>query len=574
MKKFNALLVDDDERNILEPAMKYFKDYPDQVLRYADEANGSLTPSQDNSTRSAVTLKTASTLEEAKDLLRTDFFQLALIDARLNANDDDDFSGLGLLSALIELRPSCERIVISNLFEEDANAPIIVREAHPLPASAQGRAHRLWNKDPAETCHLLIEDRACRWLNNQVNVTGADLAANAVRARARSEDKDAIAITDAEIEFLVSRLFGQGENWNQGNGIGISRVELGKIKQGFSSAAVLKARCFSANGTPGIWCVLKFASRDYIEQELVRYSRYVRFRLAMHHRVELLGWGIADRIGVLCYNFATDSPDSEPISLSEMFLKAEDGFFESLDNLQSPGKKGWYAEKCMISSLGQHFKTTYAVDIPVVRRHVARVVGHVGHGSGGDECFKIGDVTLELPSSKLFTDVAFTEEVDGCIVHGDMHCDNILVIAGNRPNLIDYYYVGNGPRSLDFATLESSVRLLDLKDRFGDQDSTENGLDDGMRQIVNMLQSEEQILATVWPKAPPKHDASQPFWVQASIHIARLAQLNVDHIPVKEYAATCVMWAMRLLKVKELTTRQKVRLLVWISPFVKMLKSS
>jgi hypothetical protein len=34
------------------------------------------------------------------------------------------------------------------------------------------------------------------------------------------------------------------------------------------------------------------------------------------------------------------------------------------------------------------------------------------------------------------------------------------------------------------------------------------------------------------------------------------------------------MWAMRILKVKELTKRQQVRLLVWISPLIRMLNSN
>jgi hypothetical protein len=572
MDHFVALLVDDEPRDTLTPVGEYFEKDPGQKLRQAVDGN-TVAPWHEQPTRAAVKVCTARNYAEALELLRTQFFHLAMIDARLDREDKDNFEGLSLLGELKNLRPACERVVMSRLFGMWRDAERIVREVHPLPGFARGRAHSLFNlADPAQTCADLIEDRAFRWLRTQVQVVGAQVAVDGLQARARRGSGEAARITHDEVDFLVSRLFGQGEQWNQGDGIGIARVELALIEQGFSSAAVLKGRCFSANQAPGIWCVLKFADRHYIEQELVRYSRYVRYRLAVHHRVELLGCGFGDNLGVLCYNFASASPESAPVSLSKLFLKADRGFFVALDDLLSPGKKGWYQEKGTVRSLGNHFHTTYAVDTIEIRRQLASL--HEIGWLQGDR-LTIGDVVLELPSADLFVNTVFTGSAESCIVHGDMHCDNILVGAGNYPNLIDYYYVGNGPRAIDFATLEGSVRLLDLQQRIGMDDQVGNGPDPALADIVVMIREEQALEQTVWSGGAAAFGPEQALsnWATASLHIAGLARRNHEGLRREEYAATCIMWAMRLLKVPALSTRQRLRLLVWISPLITLLKA-
>jgi CheY-like chemotaxis protein len=548
MKHFSVLLVDDDRDNILDPAVKEFADNPRVRLRVAEK------------------------FDPALKLLKSEFFHLALIDARLHRTDGRNLDGLALLGEVKELRPSCERVLITeNLYPE---AEMITKELHPVNGCAQS----LLNKaDPVHSFSAVIANRADHWLSNQVEVVGAAAVVEVLRKRLeRRRPKPGTSVTDDEIDFLVSRLFGQGQLWNQPEGVGIARVQLDLIKQGFSPAAVLKARCYSTTGSPGIWCVLKLAQREVVGQELLRYSRYVRYRLALHYRVELLGWELADNLGVLCYNFASGSPD-DVASLSDLYLHGKEGFYLALDDLLSPGKQGWYAESVWIDSLAHYFQNAYGLDTVAVRQKIRQYLTELGRSVSvmmSPDHASVCGASFELPAPAVFSRNVFRRRTPGCIVHGDMHCDNILVGAGNRPNLIDYYSVQNGPRALDFATLEASVRLLDIKARGGDGASLRPDAE-VIPELARLGEGEARVWKSVWAAgitsaAPP---ASEP-WVKASLYIAEKAKANYRDLTEEEYAATCLMWAMRLFKVDALTSLERMRLFVWISSLVAVLKEN
>lgn len=568
MKHFRVLLVDDDEPEILSKAVAEFPE------------------------GGRVRLRTAKDKATAEKLLKKEFFHLALIDPRLHPKDDNKFDGVNLLRKLKELRPSCERLILTHLGRRGKDdAKPIARQLHPIDGLAQGI---LMKTDVARAFRKLINEKANRWLNNPegkpgedrpLDIVGTDLAAQTLhslfnRRDKKSSHKTKTAITADEIDFLVSRLFGQGEPWDHKHeGLGIQRVELTLIRrQGFSPAAVFKARSFSSNNTEGIMCVLKFAKRDYVEQELVRYSRYVRFRLAMHHRAELLGWGFADNVGVLCYNFAGDT------SLSKLFLKKDAGFFRALDDLFSPKKQSWYTDPCVVR-LSDHFLRDYKMDVLKVTELIRQVLAELERqfqGSRRGHQVALCGATLNLPDDVLQKSV-FDQEMPGCIVHGDLHCDNVIVGKDDQPMLIDYFSVTNGPRALDFATQEGSVRLLALQRLDEHEDIVPDPRPDTevIPEQCQALAAEEAVWKAVWGRNTAESAAApgEPSWSTASIQIGKLAQANFPKkedpartdLTEEEYAATCLLWALRLFKVEDMPLRDLARLLVWISFLVQVL---
>jgi hypothetical protein len=85
----------------------------------------------------------------------------------------------------------------------------------------------------------------------------------------------------------------------------------------------------------------------------------VRYRLDVRHRVELLGWELADNFGVLCYNFAGAA------SLTKQFLAGTNAFFDTLKTMFKPGDKNWYNESHEVR-LAAHFEAPpYKLDSEV-----------------------------------------------------------------------------------------------------------------------------------------------------------------------------------------------------------------
>lgn len=61
----------------------------------------------------------------------------------------------------------------------------------------------------------------------------------------------------------------------------------------------------------------------------------------------------------------------------------------------------------------------------------------------------------------------FVSALPARLVHGDMYGGNVMIEVTRdgdvRPRLIDYRSVGPDPRAIDFAALDASLRLADVK---------------------------------------------------------------------------------------------------------------
>lgn len=551
MNHFSVLLLDDDRPDVLDLANQEFP--PDGEIR----------------------VRTAATKDEAIKLLLSHFFHLALIDPRLEKLPKNSaFEGFQVMRQLKELRPSCERVILTQLDrKEGKDAEQIASQLDPLDGLAKGMVTKI------EGGFLrVIRGLAEEWMTNPVEVKGAEMVAGMLDARfkQRKEPTDT-AITTDEIDFLVSQLFGQGQLWSRDfGGIGIDSVCLTPFTElGFSPSAVVKAQCFSKNNVPGIACVLKFAKRKYVEQELARYSQYVRYRLAVQHRVELLDSKFADNFGVLCYNFAGET------SLTKQFLGKSEAFFDTLNRMFEPDQKNWYKEQHSVR-LEPHFKPEpYKLNTPEVKGQIQTFVEEdlmkKFDGSKKDDVLHICGATLDLPRDALGNVLkkgVFQRVMPGCIVHGDLHCDNVLVDKDGRPLLIDYLTVNAGPRALDFATLESSIRLYSLR-RLNDNETIvldPRPDDEVIPELLKLRPVEQEIWDAVWGNAASAPD--QPFWIRASIDLGKKAKKNFEDPPAlneEEYAATCLLWAMRLFKVRDMPDRDRARLLIWIDFLVSIL---
>jgi hypothetical protein len=256
----------------------------------------------------------------------------------------------------------------------------------------------------------------------------------------------------------------------------------------------------------------------------------------------------------------------------------------------SERKRSWYDEPGIVKiadyfnerfHFGNEQRTGVFKKMRVdIREILSRLEGACAESNGGSQGRTRREFVTEVLHSpeSLFGNNShlFTNPVPACIVHGDLHGGNVLVGDGNQPHLIDYATVGMGPRALDFATLEAGVRLEALKLR-----NTEGKWVDDPRKDAEVLpeiieQSAED--ADVWRRVWRNDESPQPgelSWQAAAYQIGRLAKENAREpgLTQSEYAATCLMWCIRLYDGLEDTSFQKkTRLLVWIAHLISVLE--
>jgi hypothetical protein len=177
-------------------------------------------------------------------------------------------------------------------------------------------------------------------------------------------------------------------------------------------------------------------------------------------------------------------------------------------------------------------------------------------------------VTLGIPEN-IFADAVFHRNWPTCIVHGDMHGGNIIVSRGTRPILIDYRNVGVGPRCMDYAALEASIRLS----------VPESEGPDRAPDIVRWTKHEKETLRHVWQGNAPHPNSSPTYWQTVSTELGLLARANfrrrkpedAPDLELQEYVATCILWCLRIIQNTKFTSLQKRRLLIWMSELYQCL---
>ena len=530
MNTFSVLLVDDD-RSQLEAIEDLDEDRPGLEIHYA------------------------ANQREALDIIERHHLQLAIVDVSLRGDPQPDTDGVFVLTVLRTIRPSCERILLTTIQSENRREAIrALAPERGEPAMAQGLVDKL---DVHLRARQLIAERASRWLHAPVQVQNLPALAQQLSDRGVvgvgiSPARDKLRVTDAEVEFVLSRLFGQGDTDPDRAVDLVDEVEMNLISEGWSRSVV--AWCeprASKSGRTGPRCVVKIGPRADAEQEIQRYRSYVRYGVAFRYRVELLDHVLGDTVGAVCYSYGSGhSTVSE--SLQQMFDEERDEAIRCLDLLYDPQEKHLLADVTRANDLVLFFKHEYGRDstqlIRELRRFVDRhdalnLVNENGSVKWRDEVFAI-------PRPEEFGSGRYIGPYSACVVHGDLHGGNVLVANDAQPVLIDYRNMTRGPRLLDFASLETSLRMLP--------------------SLVSRPESEVmgdvELERAVWNATWNKEEVSfEPYWARVSIHLHELMSQNFPDCGEWEYAATSLLRALRVFAATAVQDAHRLRLLVWIS---------
>lgn len=472
MAKFNVLVFDDHAR-VHETALR--------------ELAPELYPN--------LSIITADTFERAKQLAATRFIHLHFVDLMINGQQ----LGTQYIRHVGTMNPESEFVIVSSWRKERSSEVI---ELLGSGSKIVGFSNKL---ESAPLFTPFVEPRYRDWEAQSVECSGVRgpngvvEALLAKRERINRElDKATVLphhrlashedLVAEEVEHLVQRIFGVSA---PAPGL-TPRVDLKVLRKGFSSSVVVEALpLIPIEGlgelVPGNRCILKFSPARGTELEVRRYDHVVRFGVSLEFRVELLGYAIANSLGAVCYSFAGSTGGGELDSLDEMLLRGGDEWRSVLHDIFEPGTSNWYDVKGTSRSLSQFFTEEYDGSLVTCVEALQAWLNELREsldsvdlrdfdraGSEAREAWRLGlgrGMSLLLPRMQFLGSSHLQDSTAGCLVHGDLHAGNVLIGHSQgkvRFRIIDYGNAGLGPRLLDFAALELSVRLAHAAQSFGD----------------------------------------------------------------------------------------------------------
>lgn len=580
------------------------------------------------------TLTLATSLKEVRAAVQSEFFHLVIADHDLKPG-----YGVEVLQYVARTRPSCRRLLVTRFpeFSRDGSDQLFSSLLPPDPTAQGFAVQHLMGYErliKSELAHLakpslrLIALEAGR----STAIDDKHPLVSGIRMRIGwSLQKSEVDFTISEFHHLMQLLIHRppiippndsrdvqsaDTRWYLPEDL-IGTVEMQLLTGGRSSATVLKCSPVTSGGHRGSTSVVKIGPRTESEQEMIRYNQFVRFYRSTARRVELLSAASADTVGGMCYSFAGGGVDSVD-TLENLFQGQDFRAIQYLEEEFSLGNREWYRQvqhPLEPDALVEFFEITHEMRVAELLRQAAELVSGL---NSTRTCLGVPALASLLRGMRHHT----------CIVHGDLNSGNLLLAMNHtekpvsfgdvaaldnwlrarqlrwnsvRPSLtelphrsimIDYRQTCRGPVFVDFAALQTSLRLLPVEIDLPDAD------------IFSRLQREWQAWDLLWKK--PISELPDLSTAKAlgpeflfSLEIGRLARLNFEAGPQmehggiehkaaeREYAATCLLYALRIFKVKrvgldlvpspdgagfkDLRRQAKLRLAVWIRQLSEVL---
>lgn len=550
-----------------------------------------------------VDIRTASTEAEAITLLESDLFVLCIVDLQLDEARSHTLEGAAVLDMAASFQPVAHLYAMTAYPELSATARTVVRQLLDPTSLVAHRLRGLIDKtdqDPVRAISRLVEGRLSLLGQNPVLVEQDHTRAVVERlSELGSVDGWANLTNEAknsEVEHVISLLFGQGQSYGNGvnrpdRSVEIVRFddltdERDEVHTGNSGAAVYLARTQMGSGASGDWVVVKFGDRDEIGSEIGRYELFVRFDSGAKHRVELLGSAYGNHLAALCYSLAASAPEDVQ-TLRVPIRSGHPDALKAVQTLFSPEWTHWHGTPVRSANplihMQREFRFEFNPSADALWSNLERATQSRNRDKvesaplwhlSKDQLKSDDQKALALPGPELAGQLSLN--VPFCICHGDTHAANIMFNDPSSIRLIDYATTGPGPRTLDFATLEASQRIL----------VSENlSYDDAMRCATR----EQELWDAVWHPtglvptvADPTPGEEPPFWMQFSATTLLAMRGVFPNVTAAEYAQVAILHGVRLSRVwwidgnTSAASRRRhvlrLRLLAWMSPMVRELR--
>ncbi len=399
----------------------------------------------------------AADADQAMRLLRQQPYHVAVVDLRLDEQDENNQEGLALAERMKAYLPELAIIILTGY----ANIEAV---KYALQPRENGLSIAFDFLEKHETTKLIqrikIAFATAAKVNPQLQIN-LDSALGWSRLQ---NDIDCLRPLDSEmarleITDLLQRLFHEAQ-----------QIEVKAMNRGHSSGAVVLVTP-TIQGIPQTDVVVKFNQREKAEQESRNYDRYVDKYVGGARRTQRLDFRATARLGGIAYSFV-GAETTEFQRFSHIYTSEDTSNIKAiLDNLFQETCYTWYTNTLKPNSFPQSLSAGYKewlrLQAPKLTAALTEIVERttVSKLSFSDPRRPSqADIFLEERRVKLInplplSQAAFAYSGPYCFTHGDLHEGNILVDSYHQTWLIDFYHTGPAHPVRDFAMLESAIKF-------------------------------------------------------------------------------------------------------------------
>lgn len=299
----------------------------------------------------------------------------------------------------------------------------------------------------------------------------------------------------------------------------------------------------------------------------------------------MLGFGLCDGLGVICYTFAGDPP-AEIVTMDKWLNDREnhERTPELLQALTAVETSAWAQAEGPAPSLFAYFKTEKNAQLTQSLGSLESWLGRVAQQypwialrrdkpNGLDlrglrvdsaQFLSIGErLHLPLPAGAMLGAVGLRIPCCGRFQHGDLHGGNVMLDAANfrRFRYIDYRNSGLSPRFVDTASLHGAVRISEFDQWWGERDFTRTT---AMELVRRYLPAEQSAKVSTGLLINGRF-ARARWWTTCANVLTKATHGEADAKVIEEVLWTLVSHCLFLCGMNDMPVGRRMRLIVWLS---------
>jgi CheY-like chemotaxis protein/thiamine kinase-like enzyme len=405
-------------------------------------------------------VKSAASYPDAEDLLKNEFFHIALVDLELGEPEGNTY-GVEVLEYIKEYYPDCHCLIYTqHAFDREYTETVINCLSVPN-IIARGCYMKNVRYDLDDVKSEFFEPTWDNFIkiNHEIEIIpeGFDLDGMLIEQFGKKNLK---MVKESLLSIIGKLFYGDNE---------IEKVILNPFKQGYSKSILFKASVKSnlLKERPGKQVIIKFGEKKIIKQESINYDKCVQWFLTLNQSVQKLSYKELNDYAAILYTFAGDSPKNI-LTFAEGIKEKDENKDEiirrSISNMFNPERRDWYHPDVIEKerSIRKYYLESVLHKTPADLTKI--FIDEILKSKNANIEFKDKDKSLyfdniKIPDPYLFSNSQpFMEDFSTCIIHGDLNTNNIIIDSKGKWYLIDYAHTGRGHVFLDFINLELNIR--------------------------------------------------------------------------------------------------------------------
>jgi len=398
--------------------------------------------------RAGFIIKAVGSIEEARNLLRSTFFHLIVLDIQMDSSDESNEEGMHLLQEMVELNllDSTQVVMLSGwgTLKRMRDAFSCYRVADFFTkdefkgSGFVARVRQIFTDLVKINLNLDIQ-----WQAGDADQAVLNLRLGGNRVRKDSSEQKNLS---EELEDLLCRLFDNAQG-----------ILARPLKRGQSGTGVFTIQPFYAAGA-GQSRVVKYGEIQGIYAENENFVKYVKNFLGRSTVVH--GIRRTPRLAGIMYSFV-GATDEQTESFSDYYTRASVPHIkEVLDRLFFVTCESWYSNPGQLKPLDltKHYQLRMGFSRENLERALAERL-RVNLGKNNTLSFaSLSERSFTNPIPVVAAE-KFIRTTYECITHGDLNTTNVFVDRDRHAWLIDFGSTGPGHILRDVAELDSMIRF-------------------------------------------------------------------------------------------------------------------